>query len=422
MKTTLTFLLVFGILVLVHEFGHFFFAKRAGILVREFAIGMGPKLFSHQGKDGTTYTIRMLPVGGYVRMAGMGEDETELSPGMPLSLELNEDDQVTRIITSKRMQVPNAIPIELISCDLEDALVIKGYVNGQETEEKTYSVLHDATIVELDGTEVRIAPRDVQMQSAKLWQRILTNFAGPLNNFILGIILFILLTFMQGGVALTDSSQLGTIAADSPAEAAGLKEGDEVLSIDGTKISDWTSLQNLVGAKPGEELTFVVERDGQELTIPVTPKTVESGDQKIGQIGVMASMDTSFLGKVSGGFKQAVSMSLSIFRTLGSLITNFSLNKLGGPVMMFQLSSEAASAGATYVIYLMAMLSMNLGIINLLPIPALDGGKIVLNIIEGVRGKPLSQEKEGILTLIGAGLLVVLMILVTWNDIQRFFF
>lgn len=169
-------------------------------------------------------------------------------------------------------------------------------------------------------------------------------------------------------------------------------------------------------------MNFEVQRDGKVQDIEVTPKSVESNGQKVGQLGIQAPMKTGFIDKIVGGTKQAFSSSLEIFKALGSLFTGFSLNKLGGPVMMFQLSSEAASQGMMTVIGLMAMLSMNLGIVNLLPIPALDGGKLVLNVIEGVRGKPLSQEKEGILTLIGFGFLMLLMVLVTWNDIQRFFF
>ena len=126
--------------------------------------------------------------------------------------------------------------------------------------------------------------------------------------------------------------------------------------------------------------------------------------------------------KLFGGLTETVYNSTAIFRALGSMFTNFNIDKLGGPVMMFQLSAEASKSGMDTVIWLMAMISVNLGIVNLLPIPAMDGGKLVLNVIEGIRGKPLSQEKEMILTLVGVGLLMLLMVLVTWNDIQRFFF
>lgn len=422
MKTILTFIIVFGILVIVHEFGHFFFAKRSGILVREFAIGMGPKIYGHQAKDGTTYTLRLLPIGGYVRMAGNGDDETEMAPGMPLSLSLNSDGIVEKINLSKKVQLTNGIPVELVRYDLEDELTITAFVNGDDTEAVTYPVDHDATIIEADGTEIRIAPRDVQFQSAKLWQRMLTNFAGPMNNFILAIFLFIVLAFMQGGIQVTNTNQIGAVLPDGAAEVAGLKENDHILSINDKKITSWTDLTSQITANPGKKLNFEVQRDGKVQDIEVTPKSVESNGQKVGQLGIQAPMKTGFIDKIVGGTKQAFSSSLEIFKALGSLFTGFSLNKLGGPVMMFQLSSEAASQGMMTVIGLMAMLSMNLGIVNLLPIPALDGGKLVLNVIEGVRGKPLSQDKEGILTLIGFGFLMLLMVLVTWNDIQRFFF
>ncbi|WP_086347408.1 RIP metalloprotease RseP [Candidatus Enterococcus clewellii] len=419
MKTIITFIIVFGILVLVHEFGHFFFAKRAGILVREFAIGMGPKIFSHQGKDGTAYTLRILPVGGYVRMAGADEDEVELKPGMQLSLVVNDENKVTKINTSKKVQLPNSIPIELLDYDLEKELFIKGYENGDESQEVTYMVDHDANIIEPNGVEVRIAPVDVQFQSAKLGQRMLTNFAGPMNNFILAVVLFTVWVFMNGGVTVTDTNKIGEVQAGGVAAEAGLKENDEILSVDGKKITDWQSLITIVQGNPEKALGFEVKRGDKTQNITVTP---EADDSDTGKIGIAVPKKTGFTDKLLGGVTETINNSTLIFKTLGSLFTNFNLNKLGGPVMMFQMSSEASKAGFETVILLMAMLSVNLGIVNLLPIPALDGGKLVLNVFEGIRGKPLSQEKEMIITLVGVGLVMVLMILVTWNDIQRFFF
>lgn len=422
MRTIITFLIVFGVLVIVHEFGHFFFAKRSGILVREFSIGMGPKLIAHMGKDGTTYTLRLLPIGGYVRMAGLEDEETELSPGMPLSVELTPKNEVRRINVSKKVQLPNSIPMELISADLVDDLVIKGYVNGDESQEMTYKVQHDATVIEENGTEVRIAPRDVQFQSAKLGSRILTNFAGPMNNFILTVVLFIALAFLQGGVAVYNTNQIGEVQENSPAATAGLEDNDTILAVDGKKISSWDDLTNTVTKKPGKELTVLIEQDGKEKTVQMTPKTIKSNGEKVGQIGVGPYMKTDFGDKVIGGLTQSWDMVKRIFSALGSLFTGFSLDKLGGPVMMYQMSAEASRAGIKTVIYLMALLSVNLGIVNLLPIPAFDGGKILLNLIEGIRGKPLDPDKEGMITMIGFGFIMLLMILVTWNDIQRFFF
>lgn len=170
----LTFIIIFGIIVVVHEFGHFYFAKKSGILVREFAIGMGPKIFAHTGKDGTAYTIRILPIGGYVRMAGWGDDTTEIKTGTPVTLTLNSEGIVTRVNLTNKQVDQTALPMNVTSFDFEEKLEITGLVLD---ETKTYSVDHDATIVEEDGTEVRIAPLDVQYQNASIWGRLITNFA-----------------------------------------------------------------------------------------------------------------------------------------------------------------------------------------------------------------------------------------------------
>ena len=422
MKGVLTFIIVFSVVVIFHEFGHFFFARRAGILVREFSIGMGPKIFGHQGKDGTAYTLRLLPIGGYVRMAGVGEDETELTRGMPVTLVLDDTGKVSKINTSKKVQLANGIPLMVESFDLEKELFIAGYASADESELLRYEVLHDASIIEQDGTEVRIAPVDVQFQSAKLSQRMLTNFAGPMNNFILAVLVFILVAFMQGGVAVTDTNGIGQVMNDSPAQAAGLKEGDKILSIDGEKISSWEDLTGAILAQPDETLDLEVQRGQQTFKTEVTPETTTVDGQKTVRIGIQVPMKTGVVDKVVGGAQQALANSLTIFKAFGDLIMKPNLDKLGGPVAIFQMSSQAAQQGPTTVLVFIAILSMNLGIINLFPFPALDGGKLVLNIVEAIRKKPLSVEKEGLLNLIGFGLLMLLMILVTWNDIQRFFF
>ena len=219
-----------------------------------------------------------------------------------------------------------------------------------------------------------------------------------------------------------DKNQIGQVIPNGPAAEAGLKENDKVLSINNQKIKKYEDFTTIVQKNPEKPLTFVVERNGKEEQLTVTPEKQKVEKQTIGKVGVYPYMKTDLPSKLMGGIQDTLNSTTQIFKALGSLFTGFSLNKLGGPVMMFKLSEEASNAGVSTVVFLMAMLSMNLGIINLLPIPALDGGKIVLNIIEGVRGKPISPEKEGIITLIGFGFVMVLMVLVTWNDIQRFFF
>ncbi|MHC5267605.1 RIP metalloprotease RseP [Enterococcus sp. LJL98] len=421
MKTILTFLIVFSVVVVIHELGHFYFAKKAGILVREFAIGMGPKLFSHQGKDGTAYTIRGLPMGGYVRMAGY-EEEEEMKPGTPITLLFDEKGIVTKINTSKKVQLTNGVPFEVVRHDLVDDLTISGFMNGDESQTITYSVNPDAFIIEEDGTEVRIAPREKQFQSAKLWQRALTNFAGPMNNFILAFVLFLVIVFARGGVVDPQSTVISGVEPNAPAAVAGMVAGDQILTINDQKVTSWTSVRTLIQEYAEEDLTLVVQRDGQEKIFKMKPKFTEVEGQKYAQLGIFAPMKTGFFDKVAGAFKESIASFTQILAALRNIIFHFDVNQLGGPVAIYELSSQAAKQGIMTVIALMAMISMNLGIFNLLPIPGLDGGKLLLNLIEGIRGEPLSQEKEGLISIIGFGFLMLLMVFVTWNDIQRFFF
>lgn len=419
--TIITFIIVFSILVVFHEYGHYYFAKKSGILVREFAIGFGPKIFSYR-KNETTYTIRILPVGGYVRMAGYEED-IEIKPGTPVGLVLDENNEVTTINTSKKKQLVNATPIEVTKIDLEKELFIEGFVNGESDEAVRYSVKRDALMIEEDGTEVQIAPLDVQFQSASLPQRMMTNFAGPMNNIILAIAAFMILAFIQGGVYTTES-QIGTILPDSVAEESGLASGDVIQDINGEPIDSWVNMQQVIQQSPEEELAVTVQHeDGSIEELSLVPEASELADgTTVGLIGVEPYKDTSVLGKIGSGFTQTWSVASQIFAVFGSMFTSgFSVDMFGGPVAIYATTEAVVSTGFLGVLNWLAFLSVNLGIINLMPIPALDGGKLLLNIVEGIRGKPLSEEKEGIITLIGVGLLLLLMLAVTWNDIQRYF-
>ncbi|MDW8705934.1 RIP metalloprotease RseP [Streptococcus suis] len=419
MKGILAFIFIFSVIVVVHEFGHFYFAKKAGILVREFAIGMGPKIFAHTGKDGTLYTIRILPLGGYVRMAGWGEDKTEIKTGSPASLSLNEAGVVTRINLSGKQLDSLSLPMNVTSFDFEEKLEITGLVLE---ESKTYTVDHDATIVEEDGTEVRIAPLDVQYQNATVWGRLMTNFAGPMNNFILGILIFILLFFMQGGVA-NPSSNAVSITEGGALQAAGVVTGDKILSVNGNTTDSYTEVATIISKAATDATTapsfdLVVEHDGKTRHVSVTAEQVDGAYR----IGISPILKTGFVDKIVGGFQEAGATALRVVTALKNLIANFDVKQLGGPVAIYKVSSQAAEFGLVSVLGLMAALSINLGIFNLIPIPALDGGKIVMNILEAIRRKPLKPETESYITLAGVAVMVVLMIVVTWNDIIRVFF
>lgn len=421
LKTIIIFLLIFSIIVAFHELGHFYFAKKAGIRVREFALGMGPKLFAKQDKDGTTYTIRMLPLGGYVRLAGLNEEDG-IEPGMTIGLGFSSEGKVNAINLSKK-EIADQLPLQVDQVDLVDAMTIKGIPIGQDQVE-TYYVDDNALIREADGTQVLVSPRSTRYESASPWNKIKTNIAGPLNNFILSILIFSIIALVSGGVA-SNRAQIGELVDQSPAMTAGLKAGDLVLQVGDQSVNNWSEMVAVIQANPGQTLDFQVQRGQDQVVVPVAIASVTDQESQgtYGQIGITRYYDTRISARLLYGFSQTWQVIAMVISTiLGMFTRGFDVNQFGGPVAMAQMTSEVVGFGWLAILSYMAMISANLGIMNLLPIPALDGGKIILNLYELVRGKPLAQEKEGIITLVGVGFLVILMIVVTWNDIMRAFF
>ena len=420
MQAIIAFLFVFSVIVIIHEFGHYYFAKKAGILVRKFAIGMGPKIFQVR-KGETVYTLRLLPIGGYVRMAGHDEDEQEIKPGMMITIELDKENIVQKLNFDEHLIIENSVPFQIEEADLHRSMTLSGYfVNSEENVNLTVS--KQATIIESDGTEVVVAPIERQFNSASLWNRIKTNAAGPMNNFILSIIIFIIVGFMQGGVPSNDPV-IGQVSDQSAANEAGLQTSDKIISIDGVDIHSWDEMTSIVRSSADKTLSMTIQRNGDTKNVSITPKSVEGQNgSKIGQLGVTRTLDNSILSILGYGFTQTISVIVLVLSALGSIFTKgFNLNQLGGPVAIYSLTSQVAKNGLIDLLSFMGMISANLGVMNLLPIPALDGGKLVLNFIEGIRKKPLDPEKEGYLTIAGAIFLFALMLLVTWNDIMKLF-
>ncbi|MED3653384.1 RIP metalloprotease RseP [Heyndrickxia sporothermodurans] len=419
MTTVIAFIIIFGALVFFHEAGHFYFAKRAGILVREFAIGFGPKVLSFR-KNETLYTIRLLPIGGYVRMAGEDQEMSDLKAGQRVGLLFNEKEEVNKIVVNGKSRFADIRTIEVEESDLDHKLIIKGYEEGDEDETlKTFSITKDAVIVE-DRVETQIAPWDRQFGSKSLGHRAMTIFAGPMMNFVLAIVIFTILAIIQG-VPVNDPV-LGKLTPDGAAKQAGLHEGDTIISIDGSEISSWEDIVEVIQKHPGEELMFTIERNNQTKDIAVTPKAEKEGNQEIGRIGVNNPVQKSPLKVATYGVEQTYQWTIEIFRMLGKLVTGqFSIDMLSGPVGIYKSTEVVAKSGIIFLMKWAALLSINLGIMNLLPIPALDGGRLLFFGIEALRGKPIDRQKEGMVHFIGFMLLMLLMIIVTWNDIQRFF-
>ncbi|WP_082234164.1 RIP metalloprotease RseP [Halobacillus massiliensis] len=417
MTTVIAFVLMFGLLVFVHEWGHLIFAKRAGMLAREFAIGFGPKIFAFTRNE-TLYTIRLLPIGGYVRVAGEDPEIIELKAGHHIGLEFNEEGKVNRIIVNNKSKHPNARVIEVERADLDHRLVIEGYEIDED--EKLFFEIDPKAMFVLDEKETQIAPYDRQFASKTVPQRAMQLFAGPMMNFVLAILLFMILGFVQGVPA--ERAIIGEVQQDSPAMQAGLENGDEVVAVDGESVNTWEEFTTIVREHPEEPVNLTVESNGATEELTVTPKKLTEGDIEIGQVGVARAFEDSFAKKLTFGFTQTYEWGSLILTNLGKLVTGqFSLDMLSGPVGIYDATDQVVQTGFTNFVMWTAILSVNLGIINLLPLPALDGGRLLFVGLEGLRGKPIDPQKEGIVHFIGFALLMLLMLVVTWNDIQRLF-
>lgn len=416
MKGILIFLVVFGILVFVHEFGHFIVAKKCGILVREFSIGMGPKLFQKM-RAKTTYTIRWLPLGGYVRLAGP-DDAAKIDPGTTVVLQLDKHNKVKRIDASGSQMPIEGVPVQVNSADLVDDLVIQGYENGDEDQLKMYHVDHDATIIEQNGTELLIAPRNTQFQEASVGKKLATNFAGPFMNIVLGFVVFIIWSLVVPGAPTTT---VGSTIANQPAQVAGIKANDQIIAINNKKINNFNQIAVELAKSNGKKVEVIVKRNNKTKDFSVKPKAKKIDGQKIYQLGFYGKPDNNLGAKLQRGWTTGVNTTGLIFNAVGNLFRHFSLNKLSGPVGIYSQTVQVSNMGFTYLLAFLAMISINLGIVNLIPIPGLDGGKLLLNLVQLIIGRPIPEDKEAIVDVIGVVILLALIIAVTGNDIYRYF-
>lgn len=327
-------ILVFGILIFTHELGHFLTAKACGVGVYEFSLGMGPRLCGWEA-GGTRYSLRLLPIGGYVQM--VGEDEESYVP-------------------------------------------------------------------------------DSFMQK-KIWQRMLVIFNGPLMNFVTAFIAF-LIVFMLVGVA-SSASFVGSPMPGSPAEAAGIMAGDRITVVNEVQVDSWQGMVAAIQEQPeGEELHIAALRGGESLSFTVKPYYDETnGAWMIGINGGREKL--GFFAAIGQGIQQTYYYTKLLLVSLWQMLTGQIAPEVAGPVGIVTLVGQVAQVGWANVLLLVGILSINLGVINLLPLPALDGSKLVFLAIEGLRGKPLNRKFEGIVNLVGFALLMLLMLVITYNDIAR---
>ncbi len=378
-------LLIFSFIVFIHELGHFLFARRGGIAVEEFAIGMGPKLFGFHSK-GTEWTIRLLPIGGFCKMYGEeGAVEEEASENAD-----HEGEGETSL--EKAEVVEREYPL-----------------NGDAFYEKSVGV------------------------------RMATIFGGPLFNFLLALVF----SFIYLSLTTVSSTVIADAPTDMPAYEAGIQPGDRMISIDGHYLFSTREARIYINMAQGDPVDVEIERtleDGskERLTVTVPPTYVESNPDidpeesvNIYQVGVLYKpVEHTFFNVLKYGVFETISNIKIVFYSLGLLVTGqLSPEQLSGPVgIVSQISSdytESLAYGmrvvALNIIYYIVLLSANLGVMNLLPIPALDGARLVFLAIEGIRGKPVPADKEGFIHFVGFALLMILMVYVLFNDVSRLF-
>ena len=341
--TLLYFIIILGVIIFIHELGHFIFAKKSGIYVYEFSLGMGPRIFKFNRKnDETDYCLRLFPIGGFVQMAGE---------------EINDDEYV---------------------------------------------------------------PKDKKFSSKTFWQKFMTVIAGIMMNFLLAIILLFIVGLING--APQNKAIVGTIDPNYPAYTSGLQDGDKILKVNGRNANTTDKLTLQLQVFQGENIDMEVERNGAVKTIKLTPKEDEVDGQKTYRYGfqIEDEVEYGFFPALKYAFTKKFSLIHQMIFIIWYLITGqLELGSLAGPVGIYSVVGSAASSGLVSLLYLTAYISINVGFINLLPIPAFDGGRLLFLIIEKIKGSPVDPKLENTIHTIGFFLLMALMILITYNDVIR---
>lgn len=358
-------------------------------------------------------------------MAGDGLEEPPVQPGMHVKIKLNDKDEITHIILDDQHKFQQIEAIEVKQCDFKDGLYIEG-VTPYDQERHRYHIAKKSYFVE-NGSLIQIAPRDRQFTYKKPYQKFLTLFAGPLFNFLLTLVLFIGLAYYQG----TPTNGIDEVMKDSPAQQAGLKSGDKIVKLDDKKIETKGDIDSVVKNIKDNKTEVTVERDGKTHTMDIKPKKVEQKVTKTNTqtrylLGYSASTEHTIFKPIAAGVERSLEAGKLIFTAIVSMIASiftghFSFDMLNGPVGIYHTVDSVVKTGIINLISWTALLSVNLGLMNLLPIPALDGGRILFVIYEAIFRKPVNKKAETTIIAIGAVFVLIIMVLVTWNDIQRYF-
>ncbi len=424
--TLLYFLIVIGILVFVHEFGHFVMAKRAGVRVEKFSLGMGPKLFGFKKGD-TEYVLSALPLGGYVKMAGENPDEEPT--GAPDEFQSKTVWQRAKIaVTGPLTNIILAfiiMPFVFMVGTYSEGPAKVGYVEADSPAARAGFMAGDV-LEKINGRSISDWTKALTLIAVNpdTDVTVIIDRQGEKKTLTLRPEMATELKIGTSGLVPDIPAEIGKLKPGFPAEQAGIMVNDKIIAVDGKTIYHWNQFSALVRDSKGNKLTLTLERNGTRMEKIVVPKE-DGGRQVIGVEPVMRLVfkKYGFFESLRLGFDKTIESVDLTFITLKKLVTfDLSIKTLGGPVMIAQMSGQAAAAGLSAFLSLLAMISISLGVLNLLPIPVLDGGLVLFLVIEAIRKKPLSRKTMEVSQSIGAGLLITLIAVVSYNDVMRMFF
>ena len=417
----ITTLIILSILILVHEAGHFLIARRLGIRVLTFSLGFGPKLVTWRWGE-TEFAISAIPFGGYVKMAG---DEPEDRPYEP-------DEFLGRPV-SHRFSVVLGGPIFNILLGFVVFLMAYGIFGLSVIPGTTVYRVEPGSVAEQSGLQAMDQILAVDQHPVRNWWEIDQRLLKP-GTHILQVsrssdTLRLMLTVQEPeslGIEPLIPPVIGKVIRGGPADQAGLRTGDQILASDTLPVRSWSELVEIVSAKPGDTVVITVLRNGDtlHLAVPVEKSQDEMGNPR-GRIGVVVATIRHRLGPVQvltySAAKTVESVVLTFTLLIKLILRQVSVKAIGGPVMIGKIVGQTADVGLFQLFFLVAIISVNLGVINLLPIPALDGGHLFLYTLEAIRRKPLSPKVQLWIQQIGMALLILLMILITFLDLTRIF-
>lgn len=361
MGNIVTFILVLSLLVFVHEMGHYLVGRWSGIRILAFSVGFGPEIFGFTDRHGTRWKISAIPLGGYVRF--FGDEDASSKPDADKLTAMSEEDRAR------------------------------------------------------------------SFAGAKLWKRAATVAAGPIANFLLAIAIFTVL-FSIYGRTIADPV-VAEVKPDSAAATAGILPGDLLVAIDGGKVETFDDVRRYVSIRPSQKIVVTIERGGEKLDVPMVPQRTDTTDQfgnkiEVGQIGIVTNQQAGNfrlqtytpLQALREGVFQTRDIVTGTFKYIGNIFAGtMRADQLGGPIRVAQASGQMASLGVGAVLQLAAVLSVSIGLLNLMPVPVLDGGHLMFYAVEAVRGKPLGSAAQEIAFRIGLAMILTLMVFTTWNDI-----